>query len=536
MTGYQTRYAPNPIAYGAPRYRPSLAQYAATDPRLQGPSFIPATRTESRGLVESPMSDEMFALLINGENSRKTRALRTAADIKRAEDERNFLDSITANESAGIFDAPGSERESRLQELLNRDYMARDRGSRLSMAGKAWNEEIARKMAPYYLDVAQFREGAKDREQRRELQKLQLEGLQDYRGQQVQLRQQAQQGLQDYRGQSLAQREQQLANRAANDQFNREFRQRQAETTNARADANQIRNSFNDWMRGAQTGISVGNLEASLSAMEDRLTPAQLAQGRGVLAKLSQAGSVAESLANNYSNLVIQEAGRLAAQKGGTIADHMDTAGVFVQQEVNKNPQARGTIFFDGRRFSPNDRFNRSATTGMSGGSGIQSNGGGGGGGFSDAISPTPSSYVNSLAGAPDGTYFDRESGFAYRVVNGQPQKMNRRVPQGQMQGPDEVYGPPPPPVGSREEAEYEFYGPNPPAWMSMREAQLPPQPRVTMNWDRLRDDMRPITAPISVGSRALRTIAGDRYNRTTDQISDFINSLPLYRYAQGTL
>lgn len=353
ISGYQTRPVLNPVPYGSARYRPSLAEYNRTDPRLQGPSFIPASPL-SGGLVNSPMTEDQFALLINSENARKSRDLRTRAENARAQDEGNFLDSISAADYGGIFEPAEDERSARLQSLLNRDYRARDRGSRLSMAGRAWNDEIARKMAPYNLDVAQFREGARDRQQRRALQELQIEGLQDYRDRTLEQRGQAQQGLQDYRGQSLAQRDESNAARVTNQNANRELRERQFTATNQRAQSNQTRSRFLDAINAARRGASLEQLDAAFTSLFPDLTPDQQQVAMATMAQRAQESSGVGTSADRYNQALAFQL-RQTIDSGG----NLDDAIASTITEANRDPNARGRIIYDPaqRRFVPLPRY-----------------------------------------------------------------------------------------------------------------------------------------------------------------------------------
>lgn len=254
-----------------------------------------------RGMMGAPMSGDQYALLLNGQNANQTRQLRTQADLQRAQEESQFLDSINPMDLGGIYNAPEDPRQAQLQAILNRDYLAREAGSRRSMAGILSNQEIDRKMAPHRLNVAQFRDaqaqdrilnalrqesfaaGREDEMTQRKFNEKKFEDDTLYR--QAQLQRQDRDF--DYKGQ--------VTDRRADQQDFRNMVVMEREL--ARQAAADGRNAFNAAVEMGQRGIPTQDVERAFPELSD----AQRSILRGYDQRAAEQGKFAESIAAGFT-------------------------------------------------------------------------------------------------------------------------------------------------------------------------------------------------------------------------------------------
>lgn len=398
-----------------------------------------------REMIDSPMTEEEYAVFLNGVNANKARALRTSGDIAAAEERQRFLSSVNPAELASIHRAPTNDREAMLQEILNEDYMARERGADLSMKGMRRNEEIEMRMLPLRLQAARL-----NQTQNNSLfnQSLSAARLQDARRNEQAKRERFNRqfdALEEYRDENLTMREEDQAHRFQNQDRNFETRQQQLDRTNRRADANQTRNAFLDAINAMRNGASAAEMDQAFASMWPNLTPAQQSMAMAFMGQRAQENSVADTMATRYNQLLRQAPQMVASGAGSDIRSAMDS----VITQAGRDPQARRFIIFDQntRSFVPNPRYGRVQSQ-LGRGAGVDLGATAGGmvpeepsyedygdgmiddnGDFmmSPPSRPQPQPQrTQARAGLRDGLY-QGPDGFVYRVVNGVPQRTNFR-------------------------------------------------------------------------------------------------------------
>lgn len=367
-----------------------------------------------REWIDSPMSEEEYAVHLNGVNSRKLRELRTQANISNARKLQNFLMSVSPGDLDMVFNKPeeGDERQKMLQAALNNDYKGREIGMVESFRGNERNRREAIRLLPLQLQL--------QRERRMEEQSRFNQGLSanrfnlslDTEMARREARDRQFGANEEYRDERLARTDQSFANRVQNQDRNFNFRQDQAGIRNDRADANMTRNLFGDWVRAANSGVPVGQLDEALASMWETLTPAQQQMAMGYIGQRTNANNQAQQIADRYQ-AEFKRLEREAAATAESPAQATAIAANTVANMIRRDPNARTTLTYDvqSQSFMPTSRFR---------GSGPVNFAPAGGGGFAGAASAGSSSTPSAPRSVPQDGLYMRNDGVPVRIINGQ--------------------------------------------------------------------------------------------------------------------